>query len=106
MKFTLNYLMIKRLGELCSLEYNDISPMNELAPDTEELIEEYVDYLLYAESEASDPEGCEGCNYEDDVENCAFEAEVLRAVVRLSPGKWFLQHFSITSLSAPFPKKW
>lgn len=38
MKFTLNYLMIKRLGGLISLEYNDISPMNEIAPDTEELI--------------------------------------------------------------------
>ena len=38
MKFTLNYLMIKRLGELIGLEYNDISPMNEIAPDTEELI--------------------------------------------------------------------
>ena len=38
MKFRLNYLMIKRLGELAGLEYNDISPMNELAPDTEELI--------------------------------------------------------------------
>ena len=38
MKFTLNYLMIKRLGELACLEYSDISPMNELAPDTEELI--------------------------------------------------------------------
>lgn len=38
MKFTLNYLMIKRLGELIGLEFNDISPMNEIAPDTEELI--------------------------------------------------------------------
>lgn len=38
MKFTLNYLMIKRLGGLISLEYNGISPMNEIAPDTEELI--------------------------------------------------------------------
>ena len=38
MKFTLNYLMIKRLGGLIGLEYNDISPMNEIAPDTEELI--------------------------------------------------------------------
>lgn len=38
MKFTLNYLMIKRLGETGGFEYNDISPMNEIAPDTEELI--------------------------------------------------------------------
>ena len=38
MKFTLNYLMIRRLGELIGLEYSDISPMNEIAPDTEELI--------------------------------------------------------------------
>lgn len=38
MKFTWNYLMIKRLGEMASLEYNDISPMNEIAPDTEALI--------------------------------------------------------------------
>lgn len=38
MKFTLNYLMIKRLGELIGLEFNDISPMSEIAPDTEELI--------------------------------------------------------------------
>ena len=38
MKFTLNYLMIKRLGGLIGLEYNGISPMNEIAPDTEELI--------------------------------------------------------------------
>lgn len=38
MKFTLNYLMIKRLGEMAGLEYNDISPMNEIAPDTEALI--------------------------------------------------------------------
>ena len=38
MKFTLNYLMIKRLGELIGLEFNDISPMNEIAPDTEELV--------------------------------------------------------------------
>lgn len=38
MKFTLDYLMIKRLGELSDLTYNDISPMNEIAPDTEELI--------------------------------------------------------------------
>ena len=38
MKFKLNYLMIKRLGEMASLEYNDISPMNEIAPDTEALI--------------------------------------------------------------------
>ena len=38
MKFELNYLMIKRLGEMAGLEYNDISPMNELAPDTETLI--------------------------------------------------------------------
>jgi len=38
MKFTLNYLMIKRLGEMGGFEYNDISPMNEIAPDTEELI--------------------------------------------------------------------
>lgn len=38
MKFTLNYLMIKRLGEMAGLEYSDISPMNELAPDTEVLI--------------------------------------------------------------------
>lgn len=38
MKFTLNYLMIKRLGGLIDLEYNGISPMNEIAPDTEELI--------------------------------------------------------------------
>lgn len=38
MKFTLNYLMIKRLGEMCGFEYNDISPMNEIAPDTEALI--------------------------------------------------------------------
>ena len=38
MKFKLDYLMIKRLGELSGLTYNDISPMNEIAPDTEELI--------------------------------------------------------------------
>ena len=38
MKFKLDYLMIKRLGELSQLTYNDISPMNEIAPDTEELI--------------------------------------------------------------------
>ena len=38
MKFALNYLMIKRLGELTGLEYNEISPMNELAPDTAALI--------------------------------------------------------------------
>ncbi len=38
MKFSLNYLMIKRLGEMAGLEYNDISPMNEIAPDTEALI--------------------------------------------------------------------
>ena len=38
MKFKLDYLMIKRLGELSKLTYNDISPMNEIAPDTEELI--------------------------------------------------------------------
>ena len=38
MKFTLNYLMIKRLGETGGFGYNDISPMNEIAPDTEELI--------------------------------------------------------------------
>lgn len=38
MKFTLNYPMIKRLGELIGLEFNDISPMNEIAPDTEELV--------------------------------------------------------------------
>lgn len=38
MKFTLNYLMIKRFGELIGLEFNDISPMNEIAPDTEELV--------------------------------------------------------------------
>lgn len=38
MKFTLNHLMIKRLGEMAGLEYNDISPMNEIAPDTEALI--------------------------------------------------------------------
>lgn len=38
MKFTLNYLMIKRLGETGGFEYNDISPMNEIAPDTEALI--------------------------------------------------------------------
>ena len=38
MKFTWNYLMIKRLGEIASLAYNDISPMNEIAPDTEVLI--------------------------------------------------------------------
>ena len=38
MKFTLNYLMIKRLGEMAGLTYNDISPMNEIAPDTEALI--------------------------------------------------------------------
>lgn len=38
MKFTLNYLMIKRLGEMAGLEYNNISPMNEIAPDTEALI--------------------------------------------------------------------
>ena len=38
MKFELNYLMIKRLGKMAGLEYNDISPMNELAPDTETLI--------------------------------------------------------------------
>ncbi len=38
MKFRLNYLMIKRLGELTGLAHNDISPMNEIAPDTEALI--------------------------------------------------------------------
>ena len=38
MKFKLNYLMIKRLGELENLAYSDISPMNEIAPDTEALI--------------------------------------------------------------------
>ena len=38
MKFQLNYLMIRRLGELIGLEYSDISPMNEIAPDTEALI--------------------------------------------------------------------
>ena len=38
MKFQLNYLMIKRLGEMAGLAYNDISPMNEIAPDTEELL--------------------------------------------------------------------
>ncbi len=38
MKFTWNYLMIKRLGELAGVEYNNISPMNEIAPDTEALI--------------------------------------------------------------------
>lgn len=38
MKFTLNYLMIKRLGETGGFGYNDISPMNEITPDTEELI--------------------------------------------------------------------
>lgn len=38
MKFKLSYPMIKRLGELRNLEYNDISPMNEIAPDTEVLI--------------------------------------------------------------------
>lgn len=38
MKFKLNYLMIKRLGESAELTYNDISPMNEIAPDTEALI--------------------------------------------------------------------
>ena len=46
MKFTLNYLMIKRLGELGGFEYNDISPMNELAPDTEELIKALPDDAL------------------------------------------------------------
>lgn len=38
MKFTLNYLMIKRLGEMGGFEYSNISPMNEIAPDTEALI--------------------------------------------------------------------
>ena len=38
MKFKLSYPMIKRLGELRNLEYNDISPMNEIAPATEVLI--------------------------------------------------------------------
>lgn len=38
MKFTLNYFMIKRLGETGGFGYNDISPMNEITPDTEELI--------------------------------------------------------------------
>ncbi len=38
MKFQLNYLMIKRLGEMAGLAYNDISPMNEITPDTEELL--------------------------------------------------------------------
>lgn len=38
MKFTWNYLMIQRLGEMAGPEYNDISPMNEIAPDTEALI--------------------------------------------------------------------
>ena len=32
MKFTLNYLMIKRLGEMGGFEYSNISPMNEIAP--------------------------------------------------------------------------
>ncbi len=39
MKFTLHYPEIKRLGELAGVAYNDISPMNEIAPDTEALIE-------------------------------------------------------------------
>lgn len=38
MKFTLNYLMIKRLGEMGGFEYSNISPMNEIVPDTEALI--------------------------------------------------------------------
>lgn len=38
MKQSLNYLMIKRLGELAGLSYSDISPMTEIVPDTEELI--------------------------------------------------------------------
>ncbi len=39
MKFTLHYPGIKRLGELAGIPYNDISPMNEIAPDTEALLE-------------------------------------------------------------------
>lgn len=38
MKFTLNYLMIKRLGEMGGFAFNAVSPMNEIAPDTEALI--------------------------------------------------------------------
>ncbi len=38
--------MIKRLGELTAFTYNDISPMNELAPDTEALIKGMPDDIL------------------------------------------------------------
>lgn len=38
MKFTLEYPFIKRLGELTGLTYSDISPMNEIAPETQALI--------------------------------------------------------------------